>query len=103
MDISLGKGPAIKVRDSLMLADPRVVSWMTHTAEQAGLPYQLEVLEWGGTDAQAIQLSRAGAPAGTLSIPCRYVHSPSEMVDYDDVQNAVRLLIELLRHPVELD
>jgi putative aminopeptidase FrvX len=103
MDISLGKGPAIKVRDSLMLADPRVVSWMTHTAEQAGLPYQLEVLESGGTDAQAIQLSRAGAPAGTLSIPCRYVHSPSEMVDYDDVQNAVRLLIELLRHPVELD
>jgi tetrahedral aminopeptidase len=103
MEVSLGKGPAIKVRDSSMLADPRVVDWMVRTAEQAGLPYQLEVLEWGGTDAQAIQLSRAGVPAGTLSIPCRYVHSPSEMVDYDDVQNAVRLLVELLRNPVQLD
>ncbi len=103
MEISLGKGPAIKVRDSGMLADPRVVDWMVRTAEGAGLPYQLEVLEWGGTDAQAIQLSRAGVPAGTLSIPCRYVHSPSEMVDYDDVQNAVRLLVELLRNPVQLD
>jgi endoglucanase len=85
-----------------MLADPRVVDWMVRTAEQAGLPYQLEVLERGGTDAQAIQLSRAGAPAGTLSIPCRYVHSPSEMIDYDDVQNAVRLLVALLRNPIEL-
>lgn len=103
MEISLGKGPAIKVRDSGMLADPRVVDWMVRTAEEAGLPYQLEVLEWGGTDAQAIQLSRAGVPAGTLSIPCRYVHSPSEMVDYDDVQNAVRLLVELLRKPVQFE
>jgi tetrahedral aminopeptidase len=103
MEISLGKGPAIKVRDSYMLADPRVVNWMSRTADQAGIPYQLEVLEWGGTDAQAIQLARAGAPAGTLSIPCRYVHSPSEMVDFDDVQNAVRLLVALLRQPVQLD
>ncbi len=102
MEVALGKGPAIKVRDSGMLADPRVVDWMVGTAEKAGLPYQLEVLERGGTDASAIQLSRAGAPAGTLSIPCRYVHSPSEMVDYDDVQNAVRLMVELLSNPVEL-
>jgi endoglucanase len=102
MDIALGKGPAIKVRDASMLADPRVVEWMVRTAEKAGLPYQLEVLERGGTDAAAIQLSRSGAPAGTLSIPCRYVHSPSEMVDFDDVQNAVRLMVELLRQPVNL-
>jgi tetrahedral aminopeptidase len=102
MEVSLGKGPAIKVRDSGMLADPRVVDWMVRTAEKAGLPYQLEVLERGGTDASAIQLSRSGVPAGTLSIPCRYVHSPSEMVDYDDVHNAVRLMVELMSHPVQL-
>ena len=102
MEVALGKGPAIKVRDSGMLADPRVVDWMVRTAEKAGLPYQLEVLERGGTDASAIQLSRSGAPAGTLSIPCRYVHSPSEMVDYDDVQNAVRLMVELMGNPVQL-
>jgi putative aminopeptidase FrvX len=102
MEVSLGKGPAIKVRDSYLLSDPRVVQWMVSAAEKARLPHQLEVLEFGGTDASAIQLSRAGVPAGCLSIPCRYIHSPSEMVDYDDVQNAVRLMLELLRNPVQL-
>lgn len=79
-----------------MLADPRVVDWMVTSAEENEIPYQLEVLEGGTTDARAMQISRAGIPAGCLSIPCRYVHSPSEMVDYDDVQNAVRLLTSLL-------
>ncbi len=102
MDVSLGKGPAIKVRDSFMISDPRVVRWMIGAAEKAHLPYQLEVLERGGTDASAIQLSQAGAPAGCLSIPSRYIHSPSEMVDYDDVQNAVHLLAALLTQSVDL-
>jgi endoglucanase len=69
-------------------------------AEEAGIPYQLEVLEWGSTDAAAIQLVRAGVPAGCLSVPCRYVHSPSEMVDESDVENAVRLLLEVLQQPL---
>jgi putative aminopeptidase FrvX len=102
MAVGLGKGPAIKVRDSGMLSDPRVVAAMVSAAERAQLPYQLEVLERGTTDAAAIQLIRAGVPAGCLSIPCRYVHSPSEMVDAHDVQNAVHLLVELLSHPIEL-
>jgi endoglucanase len=102
MDVSLGKGPAIKVRDSSMLSDPRVVDWMVKTAEKAGIPYQMEILERGGTDARAIQLTRAGVPAGCISIPCRYVHTQSEMVDYSDVQNAVRLLAALLNQPIEL-
>ncbi len=102
MEIGLGKGPGIKVRDQGMLSDPRVVDWMVAGAKKAGLPYQLEVLERGSTDARAIQLSRAGVPASCLSIPCRYVHSPSEMVDYDDVQNGVKLLVELLANPVKL-
>jgi len=101
MDVSLGKGPAIKVRDSGMLADPRIVDWMTSTAKSNHIPYQLEVLERGGTDARAIQLSRAGVPAGCLSIPCRYIHSPSEMVDMADVQNAVKLMLALLQNPIE--
>lgn len=102
MEVSLGKGPAIKVRDSGMLSDPRIVRWMVDTAEKAGLPYQLEVLEGGSTDARAMQITRAGVLAGCVSIPCRYVHSPSEMVDYNDVQNAVKLLVELLRNPIQL-
>jgi len=103
MAVGLGKGPAIKVRDGGMLSDPRVVDWMVSTAEKAKLPYQLEVLEGGTTDARAIQLTRAGIPSGCVSIPCRYIHSPSEMVDYDDVQNAVRLLVALLSGPAELE
>ena len=75
---------------------------MVRSAESAGIPHQMEILERGGTDAQAIELTRAGVPAGCLSIPCRYVHSQSEMVDTSDVENAVRLLVALLNRPIEL-
>ncbi len=102
MEVGLGKGPAIKVKDAGMLADPRVVEWMVRTAEKAKLPYQREVLTGGSTDARAIQLTRAGVPAGCISIPCRYVHSPSEMVDENDVQNAVKLLVALVSGPAEI-
>lgn len=102
MSVSLGKGPAVKVKDTGMLADPRIVEWMCATAEKAKIPYQREVLEGGSTDARAIQLTRSGVPAGCLSIPCRYVHTPSEMVDYSDVQNSVKLLVALLSAPVDL-
>ena len=103
MEVALGKGPAVKVKDGGMIADPRVVDWMIRAAEKAKLPYQREVLEGGTTDARAMQLARSGVPAGCLSIPCRYVHSPSEMVDEEDVQNAVKLLNALLSAPVEFD
>jgi len=103
MDVALGKGPAIKVKDSGALSDPRIVNWMVTTAEKAKIPYQLEVLERGGTDARSIQLTRAGVPAGCLSIPCRYIHSPSEMVSLHDVQYAVKLLVELLSKPVTFE
>lgn len=96
MDVALGNGPAIKVRDSGMLADPRIVKWMADTAKKAGIPHQFEVLEAGTTDARSIQVSRSGVPSGCLSIPTRYVHSPSEMVDYHDLQNGVKLLCELV-------
>ena len=103
MEVALGKGPAVKVKDAGMLADPRVVNWMVETAQKANIPYQLEILERGGTDARAIQLTRAGVPAGCISIPCRYIHSPSEMVDLGDVENAVKLLVALLSKSVNMD
>jgi endoglucanase len=102
MEVSLGKGPAIKVRDSGMISDPRLVQSLVDTAEMAKVPYQLEVLEAGTTDAHAIQVTRAGVPSSCVSIPCRYVHSPSEMVSYSDVQNAVKLLVNFLSHPIKL-
>ncbi|MCS6992294.1 MAG: M42 family metallopeptidase [Anaerolineales bacterium] len=100
-EMALGKGPAIKIKDGGMLSDPRIIRWMVNTAEAQGIPYQREVLLGGTTDARAMQLVRAGVPVGCISIPCRYVHSPSEMVDYNDVQNAVKLTTALLANPVE--
>lgn len=102
MAVALGKGPAIKVRDGGMVSDPRVIEAMIQAAERAKLPYQMEVLEAGSTDATAMITTRAGIPAGCVSIPTRYIHTPSEMVDFNDVQNSVRLLVELLSKPVEL-
>jgi tetrahedral aminopeptidase len=102
MEMALGKGPCIKIQDVGMISDPRVVQWMIQTAEKNKIPYQREVLLVGGTDARAIQVARAGVPAGCISIPVRYVHSPSEMVDFSDVQNAVRLLTAVLRTPIHL-
>jgi putative aminopeptidase FrvX len=101
-DVFLGEGPGIKIRDGGMIADPRIVDWMIRTAEKAGIPYQREVLLAGTTDARSMQLARGGIPVGCVSIPCRYVHAPSEMVDYNDVQNAVKLIVALLSNPVDL-
>ena len=102
MEVSLGKGPAIKVKDGGMIADPAVVRWMAATAEKAHLPYQMEILPGGTTDARTIQMTRAGVPTGCLSIPTRYIHSPAEMIDLKDVENSLTLLLALLSNPVEI-
>lgn len=96
MAVALGKGPAIKVKDRSVICHPRVRELMIETAEKEKIPYQLEVLEYGGTDAGAIHLSRGGVPSGALSIPCRYVHAPSEMVDAGDVSHTVTLIEKLV-------
>lgn len=102
MAVSLGKGPAIKIRDNGMLSDPRLVRHLVKIADKNKIPYQLEVLQAGTTDAKVIQLTRSGVPAGCVSIPCRYVHTPSEMVDYNDVENAVQLILSFLSDPLKL-
>jgi putative aminopeptidase FrvX len=100
--MKLGGGPCIKVMDSGMLSHPGVKELLIDAAEAQGIPYQLEVLAGGSTDAAAIQLSRAGVPAGCVSIACRYFHTPSEVVDINDVENAVKLLSGVLTKPIEL-
>lgn len=102
MAVELGKGPAIKVKDSGMLASPEVIALMERAAKRAGVPYQREVLERGSTDAASMQLTRAGVRAGCLSIPCRYVHTTSETVDLNDVKNGIKLLLTLLEGPITL-
>ncbi|HSW35755.1 MAG TPA: M42 family metallopeptidase [Candidatus Limnocylindrales bacterium] len=99
MEVSLGLGPAIKVKDNSVICHPQVRRFMQNIAEENKIPFQLEVLERGGTDAGAIHVSRKGVPSGVLSIPCRYVHTPSEMVDASDVENAVNFLVKLVTAP----
>jgi putative aminopeptidase FrvX len=97
MAVKLGQGPAVKVQDRGMIAHPVVRDLLVRRAKEANIPYQLEVLEYGTTDAAAMQLVRAGVPSGCLSIPCRYIHTPSEMVDEGDVEHSVQLLLEVLQ------
>jgi len=102
MAVDLGAGPAVKVMDRGFLSHPGVKQWMIDGAERLGIPYQREVLQLGSTDARAIQMSRAGVPTGALSLPARYIHSPSEMVDLRDLQGASNLLVGLLKEPIAL-
>ncbi|MCA9969947.1 MAG: M42 family metallopeptidase [Anaerolineales bacterium] len=102
MAVSLGQGTAIKVKDSGMIAHAGLVRLMRQRAEAAGIPYQLEVLDGGSTDARSIQIANGGAAAGCISIPCRYVHSQSETVDADDVTASIDLLVALLSAPMDL-
>ena len=94
--VKLGAGAAIKFLDRSMIATPCVRDALIAAAEKAGVPYQREILPFGGTDGAAIQHSRGGVPAGTLSIPCRYVHSACEMIDMRDMESGLAILKEFV-------
>jgi endoglucanase len=94
--LKLGAGPAVKIMDRNMIASPLVRDLLFRAAQEAGVGVQREVLAFGGTDGGAIQLSRAGVPTGTLSIPCRYVHSALEMIDLRDMEGALKILLKFV-------
>ena len=100
--VRLGDGPAIHIKDAGTIADPKVSAWLKKGAEQAKLPYQISIIPHGTTDNYTIQTSRGGVPTGGVSIPCRYVHSPSEVVDVNDLENSVKLLVHVLSKKVLL-
>jgi putative aminopeptidase FrvX len=92
----LGAGPAIKVMDGVrssmgLISHLKVRELLVSTADEEKIPYQMEVLPWGSTDAATIHLTREGVPSGVISIPTRYAHS-YEVLDVNDVVNAIRLL-----------
>jgi putative aminopeptidase FrvX len=87
----LGGGTAIKIMDSASISHPGVVAFLRELAERREIPYQMEILPRGGTDAAALQRARSGVPVGTISTPCRYVHSPVEMVHRKDVEASIAL------------
>jgi putative aminopeptidase FrvX len=87
-----GKGVAIKLMDSSVICDRKLVDEMIAVAKRKKIPYQLEVLPRGGTDTAAIQRTRSGIRSVAISVPCRYVHTIVESVHKKDLQAAVDLL-----------
>jgi endoglucanase len=101
----LGKGTAIKVMDSSVVCDHRVVDALQQSARKRRIPYQIEVLARGGTDTAAIQRAGGGVPAGCISVPTRYIHSVTEMCHTKDIDASIRLLVAFMEdaHTVPIE
>ena len=89
----LGKGTAIKIMDSSVICDYRMVKFMKETAKKAKIKWQPEILTAGGTDTSAMQkMSKGGAIVGAVSIPTRHIHQVIEMAHKDDIRQSIDLL-----------
>lgn len=95
-----GKGPCIILTDASgrgIITHPQVKELLIQVAEEEEIPYQIEVSEGGTTDATAIHLTREGIPTGVISPPSRYIHTPVSVVNIKDVENAVKLILAVLK------
>jgi putative aminopeptidase FrvX len=92
----LGHGPVIYLADARTISDSRLVSFVCRTAEGAGIPYQIRQPGGGGTDAGAIQQTRAGVPVASISVPARYLHTPAALARTEDWENSLRLVQQVL-------
>ena len=97
MAVALGKGAAIKVKDSSVICDAETVARLTALAKEKKIPYQMEVLTYGGTDTSSIQTTGLGTKAGALSIPMRNIHTAMEIVDMHDVEACRDLALAYLK------
>lgn len=92
MVVDMGKGPAIKVMDRSVICAPAICTALETAAKEKNINTQREILQFGGTDTAALQKACAGVASGAVSIPTRYIHSPSEMCAVSDVEQAAELL-----------
>ncbi len=92
MAVKLGGGAAIKVMDRSVICHHDVREELRELARINGIPYQMEIMTDGGTDAGAIHSARTGVKTGGISIPARYIHSPSEMISKSDLDACCKLL-----------
>lgn len=92
----MGDGVALKVMDSSAISTRWLLDEFIALADKNAVPYQLELLPLGGTDAGAMQRSKGGVASLTLSIPSRYVHTVTEMVAKSDVEGSLALLTQYL-------
>lgn len=92
----LGRGVAIKLKDSSVITSPKVVRRLRDVADEADIEYQLEVLPSGGTDTAKLQTAGGATPVGAISVPTRYLHTVTESAHGDDIAGAVELLTAFL-------
>ena len=78
--------------DRSVLCDAQLRNFMMETAKRNNIPYQAEIMSDGGTDAGRIHVTRAGIKTGGISVPVRYIHSPSETASVSDINNCIELL-----------
>lgn len=92
MDVKMGNGAAIKIMDHSVMCDVNVINILRTVAEDNNIKYQTEIMTDGGTDAGAIALTGSGVRSGGISLPTRYIHSPSEMASVSDIKECIKLL-----------
>ncbi|MEH7094692.1 M42 family metallopeptidase [Neobacillus vireti] len=93
----MGKGPQVVVYDASMVAHKGLRDFVTDTADELNIPYQFESIPGGGTDAGSIHLTHKGVPALAITIATRYIHSHAAMLHRDDYENAVKLIVEVIK------
>lgn len=93
----MGKGPQIIMYDASMISHKGLRDFVTNTADEANIPYQFDYVAGGGTDAGAIHLTANGAPALAVTIATRYIHSHAAILHRDDFENAVKLIVEVIK------
>jgi endoglucanase len=92
----LGEGAAIKLKDSSAITNHKLHRRMRSIAENREIDYQLEVLPSGGTDTGGLQRAGGATPAGAISVPTRYLHTPTECVHESDLEAVIELLLATL-------
>lgn len=92
MQVSLGHGPTVKIKDSGVECDRQAVEHLRRAAADANIVWQDEILLAGSTDTAVVQKTRSGILSGCISIPCRNIHTPGEIVSLTDVEQAAVLV-----------
>jgi len=93
----LGGGAVLTLSDARMITDPRVLRFLRETAEENDIPYQYKTIRGGGTDGGAIHIAHSGVPTMILSTPCRYIHSPTALMNTDDYGHVLNLSQAILK------
>ncbi|MBE5396415.1 MULTISPECIES: M42 family metallopeptidase [Brevibacillus] len=93
----LGAGPLLGFYDSSMIPHLNLRDFVIDTAKENKIPYQTDIMPGGGTDAGKIHMAHNGVPSMVISVPARYIHSHVSIVHRDDLDNAVKLLVSLIK------